>query len=756
MKEKRLSGWREHSIRLPLIILLLLISLVPLLCTGFYIIYKGAILARTQILEQELEYLEKSSLRLETCMQDVEAYFSSASAQQSLERYYYKSLDYREYSPLISTQRMFRNFLEQQSLIESVYYVNFENSFFIGSIQADFFLENETEPILLEIMESHNTTIFWDYIPSWEGFMRSMKKESVSIEGLTMFIKCPMYINSSRGALLVTLNQQELENMLDRMEGSSWVVIADESGKVQYSSEGSYVGAYLSDVELIGQAVFDSERGNQYVRAAGGNHYINYVRGENDWLYLTVSDTGAVDAELGRLFLVYFLLGAVIVMVLVSVTVLIHRWLYSSIYRLAQKAGGLEPDGKRAKENEFHIIEEGVETLLTQKQLVEKQLLLFQNGMKELFLIKTIRGLLLEPEEIRRESRKAGISEEYSTMALLVFHVLRPEERSRSELMGLMEKIYAMIPLEQIIANTTLNGFQLVWLGGRSSASDFLKELVQLQSTVDDSFPEEILLGISEVFTELSEVRGAYYGAVASFAYRSGREESLRPSISGTVYEHGFPVQLSEQLNMLVKNGDIEEAEQTLDRILKAIFRSKRDSVIYQIYIIRLTASLLSLTEEPDLEAEKLHHVLPESLFDKISEVCDRHSAKKLLFQEIIVPIAEKAAESRKKDLEELGERAISVIQQEFSLDFTLETCAEKLGCAPMHLWQVFREQNHVTFSQYLEDYRFQRAVERLVKTDDSVKDIAEELGYANSQNFIRSFKKKMGCTPGQYREEHL
>ena len=85
----------------------------------------------------------------------------------------------------------------------------------------------------------------------------------------------------------------------------------------------------------------------------------------------------------------------------------------------------------------------------------------------------------------------------------------------------------------------------------------------------------------------------------------------------------------------------------------------------------------------------------------------------------------------------------------------TLESCARKLGCEPMYLWQVFREQNHVTFSQYLEDYRLQKSVERLMTTDASVKEIAEEFGYANSQNFIRSFKKKTGCTPGQYREKN-
>lgn len=143
---------RSRSIRQPLILILLVISLVPLLGIGLFVIYRGITLARYQMNRQEQEYLEKTSMRLEACMQDMETYFSSASAQENLQKYYYQKLDYREYSSLIAVQRMFRNFLEQQSLIDSVYYVSFENNFFIGSQSADYFEEKSGE-LLQEIVK---------------------------------------------------------------------------------------------------------------------------------------------------------------------------------------------------------------------------------------------------------------------------------------------------------------------------------------------------------------------------------------------------------------------------------------------------------------------------------------------------------------------------------------------------------------------------------------------------------------------------
>jgi AraC-like DNA-binding protein len=44
-------------------------------------------------------------------------------------------------------------------------------------------------------------------------------------------------------------------------------------------------------------------------------------------------------------------------------------------------------------------------------------------------------------------------------------------------------------------------------------------------------------------------------------------------------------------------------------------------------------------------------------------------------------------------------------------------------------------------------------AVKWLAETDMSVKEISERLHYNNSQNFIRSFRKTEGITPGEYRK---
>ena len=52
----------------------------------------------------------------------------------------------------------------------------------------------------------------------------------------------------------------------------------------------------------------------------------------------------------------------------------------------------------------------------------------------------------------------------------------------------------------------------------------------------------------------------------------------------------------------------------------------------------------------------------------------------------------------------------------------------------------------------YLEMVRVEKAEEMLKFTNQSLSDIAQELGYSDSSHFVREFKKFKGITPGSYR----
>jgi AraC-like DNA-binding protein len=60
-----------------------------------------------------------------------------------------------------------------------------------------------------------------------------------------------------------------------------------------------------------------------------------------------------------------------------------------------------------------------------------------------------------------------------------------------------------------------------------------------------------------------------------------------------------------------------------------------------------------------------------------------------------------------------------------------------------------------MTYGGMLDRLRFDTACEMLAIPQMTVKEIAHELGYSGTNNFVRSFRRMTGDTPGGYRR-HL
>lgn len=56
------------------------------------------------------------------------------------------------------------------------------------------------------------------------------------------------------------------------------------------------------------------------------------------------------------------------------------------------------------------------------------------------------------------------------------------------------------------------------------------------------------------------------------------------------------------------------------------------------------------------------------------------------------------------------------------------------------------------SFSEYLNDYRLEKAMEMLRSTDERIADIAYDVGFANVTYFNRLFKSRFGYSPKELR----
>lgn len=94
---------------------------------------------------------------------------------------------------------------------------------------------------------------------------------------------------------------------------------------------------------------------------------------------------------------------------------------------------------------------------------------------------------------------------------------------------------------------------------------------------------------------------------------------------------------------------------------------------------------------------------------------------------------------------------AMEYIRQHYGQQLTLDAVAEAAGVTPKRLSRYFIEELGQGFSDYLIDFRIEKAKILLSLPGASIKQVSKECGYPDPNYFARLFKKVAGTTPSDF-----
>ncbi len=97
---------------------------------------------------------------------------------------------------------------------------------------------------------------------------------------------------------------------------------------------------------------------------------------------------------------------------------------------------------------------------------------------------------------------------------------------------------------------------------------------------------------------------------------------------------------------------------------------------------------------------------------------------------------------------------AAEYIDRNYADALTLDLLADACHGSPYHLLRTFKRIKGVTPTEYIQQKRIDRAKDRLAFSDTPVAEVGASVGMPNTPYFITLFKKKTGCTPGNYRRQ--
>ncbi|MCI8328886.1 MAG: helix-turn-helix domain-containing protein [Oscillibacter sp.] len=131
---------------------------------------------------------------------------------------------------------------------------------------------------------------------------------------------------------------------------------------------------------------------------------------------------------------------------------------------------------------------------------------------------------------------------------------------------------------------------------------------------------------------------------------------------------------------------------------------------------------------------------------ERMSEVACSQLIHRLLCELLL------GGESRGREENQAVSEAIGFINRNLYRNITVGDAAAAAGFSPAHFSRVFKLHTGYSPYEYILLGRIGAAKHLLTSTRLSVKEVAYQVGYNSEENFIHSFRKKVGVTPGVFR----
>jgi AraC family transcriptional regulator len=92
-------------------------------------------------------------------------------------------------------------------------------------------------------------------------------------------------------------------------------------------------------------------------------------------------------------------------------------------------------------------------------------------------------------------------------------------------------------------------------------------------------------------------------------------------------------------------------------------------------------------------------------------------------------------------------------IHEHLSEDLSLREIAAFLQMSPNYFTSLFKQSTGLSAHQYVIHCRIEKAERLLTKSDLSIVEVAQQVGFQSQSHFVNVFRKQTGMTPKTYRK---
>lgn len=745
------------------------LSILPVLLIGFFSFIKSANSIEQQVNNGNIQILKQTRGNIEQVLKSLDSTMNYVTSSSIVEDLLYRSIDYNDFETYNNFRRELGLMQSFDTKVTDVIFVNKVNNWIINNRGLYSFEQfQQTDTLLSYLNLPHNSN--WiirenDELGSDDTAAYACKYT------ISLVKKLPLFSTQKRGLAFAHIPQCSLAELIDTTNPAKQDMVLDKDYRIIIHPDNNMIGQNVWEAGyLLEDRVADlKEKNGQFpAKTKHGEVSVTYERSDyNSWIYLSFTDISAITKESRSIGWFTFSICMIILTLCIVIVFFSTRRMYSPIRGILSSIQERQPELGGNLKNDFQLIGEHIEDMFRSNKSLKHELQMSSEQIRGYFMTKLFQGNV-KNAELEEYLKLYGYSEQVSAWDQMTVLVTQIDmlENTRYETKDLDLLLFAinniveeMIPSANRLAPVIVDQNQVTLFGTSGLDQEALnKQIFELTEKIQDAVRNflslNVSIGISLPFRSLKLANRAYKEGLEALKQRLKLGQAVIVPYSGInsgkhTFIYPFPKQLKNELLDAIKLAEEDKAVDYLRQWMEEVLQEDRSPQEYQIALFRLLNELMVMNQESGIS---LHQMGLPSFHEELTKLYVRSEIENWFKNRLILPMIMEFRERRDSQYHNLSGQLIDMIQQHFDEDLTLEECASRLHYNAFYLSSVFKKETNMTFSEYLTMYRFKKAKEWLVETDMPVKDIAQKLCYNNPQNFIRSFRKQEGMTPGQYR----
>ena len=754
------------GVKTRLIIICILIGTIPAIIVGIFSFYRDSKTIQTKVNEGNMRNLVQIKMSAEQLLRTADQVMSQFIDTPAIISIMDIDMKGNEFEIFNNAEEAINNLPTTVLGTSEISFANFVNSWVINN-RGIHRLKDYPESVILYQLAKIAGSSFW--IDELSMDIPDKSVDGVLFDRICLVKKLPIFYPNPTHIAVLKISHSIFVNLISKNENLGEVMIIGDNGRIIAHHDRNQWGMdYTSAVYFKKLVETGKDSGTFNIRMDNVDYSINYLISDyNNWIYL--SKTSLADVTKDSKAIGWFtLLACLAVIALVNIAAFtITSRVYKPIGKLYSLLVGIKEQKENLnKQDEFVLIEERVNFLLKDYDRLNNQVSNQFENLKEFFIFKLILSEI-DQNAIESKIKLYGYPVLTDFISVLVvsidtFEGTKYEENDKDLMLYAINNIAGELLDEMIVLKpVVIDEYQVTIIRCSGCRYEDIKDYVfgaaeKIQETVENMLRFTVSIGISQPLHSYKDIHKGYIEGIEALKYQIslGYKAIILyqdiKNISGMKLV--FPEKLEKELIDAIKICSFNNAKELLHQIIGRIFAIEASRYEYQVSTIKLLNDLVFIL----IESGKSHNILirdGKSVFEQLLALKTPGEIESWFTGAIIQPVIHYLESSEKKQYKKIVDDVLKIIHEDFHTELTLEDCAARLNYHPSYIRRILKNESGIVFSDYLGQYRMDVAKMWLIETDMKIVEIAKKLNYKKPENFIRSFKKITGMTPGNYRE---